>query len=108
MTNQPRPLNHAAAVANACDEYAEDVRQTFEGATNDRIDRDLLEIENLARLIVGLVRNGKVLIERTEFAGVPVGKYSIALMLTDAYMNEMTPAAHAVLESMVLKMEAEQ
>lgn len=102
-----RPLNHAAAVANACDEYAEDVRQTYEGATQDRIDRDLLEIEALARTIIGQDINGTTMIGRTEFASVPAPKYSIASLISEVYETHMTPAAHAVLMAMVAKQEAE-
>lgn len=103
-----RPLNHAAAVSNAEDEYAEAARQSFEGATQDRIDRDLLEIEALARTIIGHSVNGATLIGRTEFASAPTTKYSTAYRLVEAYEPDMTPAAHAVLSAMVAKMESER
>lgn len=103
-----RPLNHAAAVSNAEDEYAEAARQSFEGATQERIDRDLLEIEALARTIIGHSVNGATLIGRTEFAQVPPHKHSIASLIVEAYERHMTPAAHAVLSAMVAKQEAER
>lgn len=104
-----RPINHAAAVASACDEYAEDAVGRIEGATRDASDRDCQEIENIARLIIGLSVNVKTLVKRTKFAQPDQpSKYPLSALLVEAIENELTPAAHSVLAAMVAKMESEK
>lgn len=101
----PRKINLSSALANEIDEYGENARASFEGATDDRINRDILELEALARTIIGHAINGETLIKRTEFAQVPASKYSTASLIVDAYESKLTPAAHAVLAAQVRLME---